>query len=205
MPQGPFNTLVAKLIGATAFSPLIMDKQSGLLASALHGDNYQQAYQGNLFWGASQAGATLSNGLATTYTGICLSNPAGSGKNVVIRRVAGDIVVAPAGMIGLGLITGYAVGGITVHTTPLAPTSSFINGSAVPVAKVDAACTLVGTPIWSQHFVSNGATTNNASFSLDLAGGFILPPGGYAAIGSVLAAGPTAGLLGSFQWEEVAP
>lgn len=205
MPQGPFNTLVAKIIGQTSYAALSLGKQSDQLVSELHGAKYSQAYQDNLFWGANQTGATISNGLATTYTGLCLSNPAGSGKNLSIRKITGEFSVVATGFASLGLITGYAAGGITVHGTALTPAQSKIGGAVVPVAKIDAACTLVGTPTWTRVLGNSKATTETIYFSEDLDGGIILVPGAYAAIGSLIAAGPTTGFYGSFEWEEVSP
>lgn len=206
MPQGPFNTLVAKILGSTAYSALSLGKQSDLLKSDLHGGKYTQAYQSNLFWGANQVGATLSSGLATTYVGLCLSNPAASTKNLVIRKVTGTLVVAPAAVAALGLIVGYVAAGVVTHTTALGIQSSLYGVNApTSQAKVDAACTIVGTPTWNRMLASSTLSASLTRFSDEVDGGIVLQPGSYCAIGSFGAAGPTAGLMGSFEWEEVSP
>lgn len=206
MPQGPFNTLVSKIIGSTAYSALSQGKQGDLLNSKLHGDKYAQAYGNALFWGANQVGATLSSGLATTYVGLCLSNPAASTKNLVIRRVTGTLVVAPPGVAALGLIVGYVAAGVVTHTTALGIAAG-LYGSNAPVsqAKLDAACTIVGTPTWNRMLASSAASAALTRFSEEVDGGIVLQPGAYCAIGSFGAAGPAAGLMGSFEWEEVNP
>lgn len=206
MPQGPFNTLVAKIFGGAGyFSPLALGKQTDLLSSAWHQSKYTQAYQGGAFFGANSAGVTLSNSLATTYVGICLSNPAGSTKNLAVRNISGLIAVAPAGEQALGLIAGYAAAGIVTHTTALTVQNTIIGGSvAGAVAKLDSAATLVGTPVWAQWLAVNDVTANNASFSREFKSGFIIPPGGYLAVGSFGGAGPASGFLGSMEWEEIA-
>ena len=84
-----------------------------------------------LFMGANPSGVTTSAALATTYVGLCLSNPAGNasgGKpiNLLVRRVSGVVIVAPAAVLAFNLITGYAAGGVTVHTTALTPFSAQI-------------------------------------------------------------------------------
>lgn len=206
MPQGPFNTLVAKMQGLTSYAALALGKQSDLLMSAFHGTKYNQGYNGNLFWAANSAGVTMSSGLATTYLGICLSNPAASTKNLAVRKISGLFDVAPAGVAALGLITGFAAGGVTVHTTALTLHAAKL-GASVSGAQglVDSACTIVGTPAWTEQFAVNIASTDPVGFNVDLEGGIIIPPGGYAAVGSVGAAGPTSGFFGSIQWEEINP
>jgi hypothetical protein len=166
------------------------------------GTKYAPALNKVMFSAANTAGVTLSAGLATTYVGLCLSNPAASTSNLLLRQVAGSCIVAPAAFLALGLITGFVAGGITAHTTPLTPVSSFVGDSGVPFGKADSACTLVGTPAWAQWFTSEAATGNNPLFSMDLAGGLLIPPGGYAAVGANVA-GPASGFLGSMEWIEV--
>jgi hypothetical protein len=175
--------------------------QKDLLTSDYHARKYSRAYGQNLFTAANQAGATLSAGLATTYVGLCVSNPAGSGKNLALMNVSGLIDVAPAAILGLGLIVGYSVAGVVTHTTALTPFSSFVGTGPAPVAKADAACTLVGTPEWARFFDVSLASTNQPSFFNEIDGGIILPPGAYAAIGATVA-GPTSGFFGSMEWEE---
>jgi hypothetical protein len=201
MAQGPITTAGAQAFNSTKMSFQRLDPAGGLVSNAV-GAKSVPSFAGQLFVGASQAGATLSNGLATTYTGLCLSNPAGGTKNLYVRRVVGAFVVAPAAFIGVGLIQGWLAAGVTVHTTPITPTPKMINNVTVPVGKVDAACTLVGTPSWADWLWGNGATAGTGTFLHDLEGGVIVPPGGYVAVGSLLAAGPTAGFVGSFEWLE---
>lgn len=183
------------------------DAQGNLLTAQNQPANYAAAYAGVVGFAANQAGATTSIGLATTYTGLCLSNPAASGKNLAIMRVAGTFNVAPAALTSIGLIVGFAVGGITAHTTPLTPTNGLI-GTLVAnplVGLADAACTLVGAsanaPSWARWIAVTPAATSVLSFNDDVAGALIIPPGGYCAIGTSIAS-PAAGLLASMTWEE---
>src|SRR5882672_11427418 len=75
------------------------------------------AQSGMVFRGSNQTAAAVTAGLATTYTGLCLSNPAGATVNLAVRGVTGMFGPAPATAVNLGIITGWAAGGITVHTT----------------------------------------------------------------------------------------
>jgi hypothetical protein len=152
---------------------------------------------------ANQVGATTSVGLATTYTGLCLSNPAGSGKNLVLFHVSGNLIVAPAAVTSFMLIGGWSAAGVVTHTTPLTPLSSLLGGTATLVAKADAAATLVGTPAYIRALGQTTGATANLGFATAIEGGILIAPGGYVAIGSNIA-GPASGLIGAFMWSEEA-
>lgn len=210
MGQGPIGTTIA--VSPTGSNvPSKMDAQGALSMGQRHGKYYSAAYgakagsPGALFGCANATGVALSAALATTYVGLCLSNPAASGVNLALKRVRGVITVAPAAITALGLIVGYAAGGITVHTTSLdaAIVNQFV-GVAAPAtaAHVDSACTLVGTPRWDRWFGAGLGATANLAIAEDLDDAVILPPGAYAAIGANIA-GPAAGFFGSFEWEEL--
>lgn len=202
MPQSPLFAATATAGGVA--KSLTVDAQGAQIVTQRHGALYSPALAGVMGYAANQSGATLSAGLATTYTGLCLSNPAASGKNLALGRVSGQINVAPAALTAFGLIVGFAAGGITVHTTPVTPKNGIL--SATPPALVglaDAACTLVGTPVWQDWISELTSATGSLSFTRDYSGSLIIPPGGYVAIGASIA-GPTAGLLAGISWEEVA-
>ena len=204
MPQNPIN-LNASVQGGTALAKYLLGKQSDLTVGQLHGSKYRAAYGGsgtNLFYSANQTAVTTSAGLATTYVGLCLSNPAGSGVNLEVRRVRGLFVVAPAAVTAFSLIVGFAVGGVTVHTTPIAPAQTLIGSTAVAaLGKTDSACTLVGTPVYHAQLAVTPSPTSQLSFSEDMEGALTLIPGAYVAIGTTIA-GPAAGFLGSIEWAE---
>lgn len=172
------------------------------LSAAAVGSKYNAAATGRLFRGANPSGVTTSAGLATTCVGLILSNPAASGYNLSLRRIAAAFIVAPSTVTGLNLITGYSAAGIVTHTTPLVPASSKIGTGPTPVAKLDSAATLVGTPAWTQVLGQTPTAIILPVFSVDLEGGILLPPGAYAAIGTTIA-GPTSGFMGSFEWQEI--
>lgn len=200
MPQSPIPVTIAKN-PANAQIPLITDKQDALVITQLHGRKYLAAYNGELFHGANPSGVTTSAGLATTYVGLCLSNPAGSLVNLAVRLVTAQFIVAPATVTGIGLIKGYAAGGVTVHTTPLVPASSLIGTGPAPSGLLDSACTIVGTPAWLRYLAETPTATTLPFASFDMEGGIILPPGAYLAIGTTIA-GPASGFVGSMEWEE---
>jgi hypothetical protein len=223
MPQGAIFAAIARKFSG-AVGPVQLDQQSAIWDSNRHGKHYASVYgtaaktspvtaavAGSSFRCANQSSATVSAALAATYTGLCLSNPAGSTVNLSVKRVGGIITSAPGGMLGLGLIIGWLAAGITAHTSPLDTSivNNYIGAAASgspPVAgpasqaHVDAACTLVGTPTWAEWLVGNVATTNNPWFITDLDDSFLITPGGYLAIG---ATSSNAGFFGSFMWEEL--
>jgi hypothetical protein len=160
--------------------------------------------RGALGSAANQTGVTTSAALATTYVGICLSNPAGSKVNLSLLRAKAQFNVAPAALTSVGLISGWVAGGITVHTTPLTVTNPFLNSAVALSGLVDSACTLVGTPEWLDWLGEPTLATSGGGFMQDYsASPIVIPPGGYVAIGTLIA-GPAAGFLGSLLWEETA-
>ena len=198
MPQTPWFSFKNK---SNSLAPAQLDGQGNLGVGQGQAFYYNQNIAGNMFRGGNQSGATLSAALATTYVGLCLSNPAASGKNLIVTRVTGQIIVAPAAVLALGLIEGYVAAGVVTHTTPLSINPALSGGGATSIAKLDAACTIVGTPLWTDWPWSNGLSANLGGFALDLQGSAIIEPGGYMAIGGNVA-GPTAGFVGSFRWIE---
>lgn len=200
MPQSNLSSNL--LVPGGALKPNAGGVQGDLLISHFHGELYHQAYTGSLFMGANPTAVTTSAGLATTCVGLILSNPAGTGKNLILRRVGAILVVVPAAFTGSALITGFAAGGVTVHTTPLTIQNPVVGGAVTAsVAKLDSAATLVGTPVYSLFLTATPAATTGAPFNTDLQGSVIIPPGGYAALGTTVAS-PASGFLGSIMWEE---
>lgn len=178
-----------------------------LIVSPLHGQNYEATARKRVFFAANQSAATTTVGLATTYTGICISNPVGSPVNVELLAVGmGFIVAFPAGA-ALGLMTGYNSSTNVTHTTPITPASNFVGETYSGRALVDAAATLPTAPVVNMLLGSGltGAITTSTQgpvglFKLD--GGIILPPGGYAAVYTSTVSG-TSGFFGSFAWQEI--
>jgi hypothetical protein len=168
---------------------------------------YEAAYRRALFIGANQAATVTTVGLATTYTGLCLSNPVGASVNLVLTKVGYSFIVAFTAASAVGLMCGYNSSTNVTHTTPGVPRSAFIGAGAVGVGLVDVSCTLPTAPTVTHLFASGltGAITVQQSLSgqaVDLEGSVILPPGAYAAIYTSTVSG-AAGFLGSMQWAEV--
>jgi hypothetical protein len=178
-----------------------------LIVSEVHGRYYEAAYRGTKFHAANQVAVTTPAGLTLTPTGIIISNPQGSGVNVVLNKVGFSFLVAFPAAAAIGLAVGYnAATGVT-HTAALTPASNLIGTGANGRATVDSSSTIPTAATVSHIFGTGltGAITTEEAVSgevIDLEGSVILPPGGYAYLFTSTVSG-TSAFLGSFQWEEV--
>ena len=171
----------------------------------LHARFYESTLRKTVFSGAT-AGVTTSVGLATTHTGLCLTNPIGSTVNLVLNIVGIGELVAPAATMAIGLAAGFNSATAVTQTTPIAPASTFIGGGP-GVGLLASAVTLPTAPTLRTIFgaVGTGAITTYGLVadvnSVD--GTFIIPPGGYLCTFTSTASGAS-GMAFSFKWEEVA-
>jgi hypothetical protein len=189
--------------GGTA-SPFTAGLSGASRVADAHGRYMQAALEGRTFTASNVAAQAVSVALATTYTGLCLSNPAGSSKNLALLAAQFALTVAPAGIASLHLIAGYASAGVVTHTTPLAAPgiqSTIINGLSNSIAKADSAATIVNPyylmPVGSGFTAAALYATTPAW--IDLGGAFIIPPGGFIAWGALTAVTG----FGGFMWEEI--
>src|SRR3990167_4970360 len=195
----------------TNFSTMRGDKR-GQVVIVGGGGSYQEAtYRGRTYSGANQGpgGTTTTVGLATTYTGLVLSNPAGSAVNLVLNHVGVAPVGAPTALSTIGLMAGWATAGTVTHTTPAIAHSNLWNSTAGTngVGLVDAAATLPATPLLIMSFGSypiTGATAQVVTPPItgvwyDMNGGVVLTPGGFVAIytSTVIT------IIGSMHWSEI--
>lgn len=191
---------VGNPIASTAGSPVISraGSQGDLIVSELHGRYYEQAARGNMYRIVSQAAVTTTAGLATTWTGLAISNPAGSGVNAVVNLFSvAQFAVGAAAAIGIMTGSGAAAGS-------LVPKNARVDGTTGKVTA--SAGATIATPVLDIVIGQAGslATTGyglGAGLVVDLNGSIIIPPGFYAA--SFTSIVTTSALLFGFQWEEV--
>jgi len=159
-------------------------QQLDQIGSKLHGDLWEVASRGQLFHACSQAATTTTIALATTYTGLCLSNPAASGVTLEIRAVGIGLSVAPAGIATCTLGGGYTAAGVVTHTTPLVTYNCLLGNAAAALAKADGACTLPAGPRDIMPLI--GGFTAGALYAHGgihfIQGALAVPPGGYVFI-----------------------
>jgi len=161
----------------------------------------EQVIRGNTFLAANTGAQAVSVALATTYTGLCLSNPIGSVRNLVLVEVSFGLTVAPAAIASIHLIGGSSATAQVTHTTPVTPTSALLGSSFTAAGKADSAAT-IPTPIYLDTLMGGftaAALPSSPSTTFDIAGRIVLGPGGFIAIGALTAVTG----IGSMTWVEV--
>ena len=201
----PTNQL---LIGPQTLSDTMLStsarggKQGDAIVSELHGRYFEQTYRKNMFFAASQAVATTTVGLATTYTGLCLSNPIGSGIVCALNKANIAQSVIETAVDSFGLAVGFSGATNVVHTAALTPQSSLIGSGVSPIGKVDTSATLPVAPVYHSFISStSSATTDVTNGFVDYEGSLVLLPGAF-----VIWASPAASVSGmwfAFLWEEI--
>lgn len=176
------------------------DQQGAGLVTTLHASQYQQTVRGNIFSLNTQGTAvTTTAALATTWTGLGVANPAGSGVNLVlVQFTATQFAVGAAATIGL-------LGGLGAIASTLTPQSRLIGGGAVSKANGSAGAT-IATPLLISTYGSVGslATTGYGTqpgIVANIDGAIVVPPGSFVA--SYTSIVTTSALNFGFVWEEV--
>jgi len=169
-----------------------------LMVSELHGRYYEQAMRGNMYRVANQAAVTTTAALATTWTGLAISNPAGSGVNAVINLfTVAQFAVGAAAAVGIMTGSGAAAGSLVPKNAIVSGTTGKVTASAGATISTPVLDMVVGQ-------VGSLATTGyglTPGLVVDLGGSIIIPPGFFAA--SFTSIVTTSALLFGFQWEEV--
>lgn len=186
-------------------SPFRGTAEGGLVTQSFLGKYHEAARRGIMFTAANVAAKATSVALTTTYTGLCISNPAGSGKNLVMLGFQYAISVAEAAIATQHLIAGYTSAGVVTHTEALAAPgirNCLIGSGTASVANADSECTIVSPgylmPVRG-GFTAGALGGPGTGTIIDLDGMFVIPPGGWIANGSLTA---TTGFAG-FVWAEV--
>jgi hypothetical protein len=180
------------------------DNQGSLVVTDGHGKYFELAKRGNLFLASNVAAQAVSVALATTYTGLCISNPLGNTKNLALLGCNFALTVAPAAIASLHIIGGYSATSNVTHTTPLAAPgiqNCLLGTGPQSTAKADSAATIVSPgyvlPLGSGF--TAGALYGTTPSWIDLGGSIVLSPGAWVAIGALTAVTG----FGGFLWEEV--
>jgi hypothetical protein len=180
------------------------DKQGAAVVTQLHGKYHETVLRGNVFDVCNQTIVSVSAALTTTYTGLCMVNPPGSGVNMsILEAYYGLAAVGAAGAIGL--MTGYCAGTIAAWATLLAPLNRLTGGRG-SVGVVDEGLTLPEAPKLRMTFASVGSVATSSwgfypGAAQDIGGGLIITPGYYVAFYSY--AGLTSNFIGGLMWEEL--
>lgn len=198
---------VGPVFGGTGTAPPFTADISGAQrVQDAHGRYFDSAMRNQMYFATSggAAGVTTTAALATTHTGLVVSNPVGSNTWLVVNKVSWAWSVIAAAVNNLGLAVGYnAVTNVT-HTTPTAVNRTIFSGvNNGGVAFADISSTLPTAPVLYALLANTpAATTNPPGGILDLDGALILPPGAYLCSFSVTASAAAA-TWWMFQWEEL--
>ncbi len=176
------------------------DQQGAGLVTELNPRYYQYTVRGISYSVNTQGTAiTTTAALATTWTGLGISNPAGSGVNLVLTKfTATQFAVGAAATIGI-------LGGVGVLAASLTPQNRVIGGATQSKANASAGAT-ISTPLLITTFGSVGsvATTGyglEPGIYVDLEGSIIVPQG--SIIGTYTSIVTTSALNFGFTWIEV--
>ena len=177
-----------------------------------NGQFYPGAINGTLFMGSNQAVVTtaLTAGVPTAYTGgLVLANPTTSPVNLIIQRVQAAFVVAQTNAAVISVGIGHSSSALSGTLTVVASTPAVAGSSAVANGLLysSASVTLPVAPYLARIIgsVATGALTTEvdaSNLALDIQGGIILPPGGFACFLSS-ATGTASSFFGSFVWTEL--
>lgn len=195
---------IPKVSAAAKSVQMNADQQGNVLVSEFHGRFYNAAYNGgqptNMYSLCNQAAVTTTAALATTFTGLSVANPAGSGVNLEILFFS-----VGQSLAGVAASVGYMTG-LGASAGTLIPRPAVVGQAPRSAAVGSNSSTLGGTPVLEEVIGSIGslATTGyglQAGLSKDIGGALIVPPGAFIASYTTFA---NAGLLFGFRWLEVA-
>lgn len=184
--------------------PILVDGSGAILAPA--GRYADAVKQGNVYSGSSQTGCVWTVGLATTYTGVCVTNPAGSGKNLNILAAGFSERVAPAGIQDVWL-AGAAHATAVVQSVAGTPKNMLLGSSNSATALLATGATLPTAPFYLLPLLGGktSAALSTASIPNMVAvdGLVVVGPGAFLII-ATFTVGAAVGQMGSIIWEEVA-
>lgn len=192
--------------GATV--PIRVGPQGELIAQLAHGRLAESAYRGKLFYGSNGATPSVTTvALATTYTGLALMNPAGSGKNLILEKLGYSFLVAFPAASTIGLMVGYAATGIVTKANAASPGASTLVGptTVTPAGICVLSATFPVAPTLAMVLgagLTGAITTAPSNETIaDIDGAIILAPGAWVAVYTSTVSG-AASLAASFVWTE---
>jgi len=182
--------------------PPLIDSDRRLIVSRSGGKYAEAVIDGRMFSACNSTKVATTAGVTGTWTGLCISNLTGSGKNVIVHEFGWGLMIAANTAGNVGLMTGSIAApaaGVTVHNC--------LDDSTVSVAVyADDGATLV-TPLQVRAFGEYGTEDTATNFFnhgphvYNLEGSLVLPPGRTVATFTTLAT--VACFQFHFVWEEV--
>lgn len=163
-------------------------------------------YNQGIYSGTSGA-VTTTVGAATTYTGLCLTNPLNSPVTIVLQAMSYAPLVAQTAALQFGIMGGFNSTTQVTQTTPGTVVNNYLGGP-VGFGLLATAATLPTAPkvmfLLDSLITGPITTAPQGGGFIDLDDGqplVVIPPGGYLCF-YTSAASVASSLSFSFQWGE---
>ena len=186
-------------------SPVDVKSSGGaVIFNADDGQFADAVRQGDCYYGANQTGCVWTVGLATTNTGLCVSNPIGSSKILSILMAGYSEIVAPTGINDAWLAGGYHASTNVVAGVAEAARNLKIGGPA-GVGQVWTGATLPVAPTYILPIQTGhtAAALSGGSPCLQTINGIIQVPAGGFVIVACFTIGVAVGAKAAILWREV--
>ena len=186
-----------------AINPGRADRTGAVVSTDGHGRYYESAYRGNLYLASNQAGVATLAGLTALTSSFILYNPVGSGVNLVVNDVIGQVTAAPAATAAVWLTANVTAGqAAPTSATTLISRSAFI-GTAGGKGVAYSAASLAAAPVVIRPLASLVTSTAVGMAQTwwrdELAGSVIVPPTYYISVQASAAITIACGM----SWEEL--
>lgn len=193
--------ITARNVSTGSQVPVEADQYRQLITLSQGGALQTAAVAGRLFSICNQAKVETSAGIDTTWTGLGVANPAGSGRNFIIHRFGWGLQIAADDDGTIGLMTATP-GNMAAALTA----QNCLDGSSLASRALCDSDAETGTQVLRRIYGDYGTvatTTINTTgpHDVDLKGGLILPPN--RAVLTYTTTTPTACFIFYFVWEEV--
>jgi hypothetical protein len=169
-----------------------------------HGRYQEATYRGNVFLASNQAAQSLSTALSATQTGFTLTNPAGSGKLLVVLDACIALASAPAGISTLVWAANVnTVAAAVTQTTPLTVRSANLGFAGTAVGLAASAVTLPAAPVVVRPVSGGPVATGSVTSAFirdEIAGSLILQPGTALSLSALTTA---ISVICGLVWEEI--
>jgi hypothetical protein len=180
--------------------PVLVDSSGKLITKPGGGLYADAAIKGRLFHAANQTAVNTSTTLNTTFVGLGLCNPTGSGKLIIVHEFSYALEQAAAGAAVLALATTTDKGFAAAIAAKCCR-----NGYATSIAYVDDGAT-IDAPVIVKIIgaIGDSATSTwpNVPTIVKLEGQIVLAPGRALVTDTTVAMGATA-IQFSYLWEEI--
>lgn len=185
-----------------AARPARLEKTGAVVTQDAHARYQEAVLRGNVFFACNSASQALSTN-STTATGLILSNPPGSAKQLVLIALRVALLTAPAGISNL-ILTGQLTPSATdaTHTTPLIVRNALVGNLQKGVGLADSAATTIATTIFMPIGggpVATGSVTS-PYIKEEFAGEIVLLPGTHISLQCLTTA---ISVIASISWEEL--